>query len=115
MTMTNFKMLQLHSIARSLTMFLLVLHYNITLHNGLGAVSSFSMPMFTEHAALKRTTPSKTDGVEIELPNFDELFSRIKQVSSLAKMVIDSSSTSDSTASSNVVGQGFSKADAECK
>ena len=52
-------------------------------------VSAFSMPMFTQHRAMQRTTPSKTEGVEIELPDFDELFGRIKEVSPLAAMAID--------------------------
>lgn len=52
-------------------------------------VSAFSMPMFTQQPAMQRTTPSKTDGVEIELPDFDELFGRIREVSPLAAMAID--------------------------
>lgn len=94
--------------------------------------SAFSMPMFTEHAALKRTTPSKTEGVEIELPNFDELFSRIKEVSPLAKMVIDTnneynvdcftggdsvtsvgSSISNSHHHADLIKGGFQEADAK--
>lgn len=51
--------------------------------------SAFSMPMFTQQRAMQRTTPSKTDGVEIELPDFDELFGRIREVSPLAAMAID--------------------------
>lgn len=38
---------------------------------------------------MQRTTPSKTDGVEIEIPDFDELFGRIREVSPLAAMAID--------------------------
>lgn len=38
---------------------------------------------------MAKTTPSKTDGVEIELPNFDELFNRIREVSPLANMAIE--------------------------
>ena len=49
-------------------------------------VTAFSMPMFTEQKTMQRTTPSKTDGVEIEIPNFDELFGRIKEVSPLAAL-----------------------------
>jgi hypothetical protein len=45
--------------------------------------------MFTEQKTMQRTTPSKTDGVEIEIPNFDELFGRIKEVSPLAALAID--------------------------
>jgi len=52
-------------------------------------VSAFSMPMFTEQKAMRRTTLSKTDGVEIEIPDFDEFFGRIREVSPLAAMTID--------------------------
>jgi len=51
-----------------------------------GNVESFSSPIFTPAVAIR--TPSKTQGVEIELPNFDELFGRISQVSPLARMVL---------------------------
>lgn len=50
--------------------------------------SGFTVPMFQEQIAMQRTAPSKTDGVEIELPDFDELFRRIQLVSPLAKTVI---------------------------
>eukprot|EP01083_Nonionella_stella_P212279 766790_1 len=52
-------------------------------------VSAFSVPMFKEQVAMQRTTPSKTEGVEIELPDFDELFGRIQEVSPLASMALD--------------------------
>jgi len=52
-------------------------------------VSGFSLPMFTEQAAMQKTTPSKTDGVEIELPNWDELFGRIQEVSPLAGLALN--------------------------
>jgi len=38
---------------------------------------------------MQKTTPSKTDGVEIELPNFNELFNRIREVSPLSNMAIE--------------------------
>jgi hypothetical protein len=44
--------------------------------------------MWQEAPALQRTAPSKTEGVEIDLPNFDELFNRIQQVSPLARLAI---------------------------
>lgn len=66
-------------------------------------VSAFSMPMFTQQPAMQRTTPSKTDGVEIELPDFDELFGRIREVSPLAAMAIDGKDG------------GFTDADQMCK
>lgn len=51
--------------------------------------SAFSLPIFTEQKAMQRTTPSKTEGVEIELPDFDELFGRVQDVSPLARMSIE--------------------------
>jgi hypothetical protein len=44
--------------------------------------------MFQEAVPLQRTTPSKTSGVEIELPDFDEMFQRIQAVSPLAKLAV---------------------------
>jgi len=44
--------------------------------------------MFQEIKTMQRTSPSKTEGVEIELPDFDELFGRIQQVSPLARQVM---------------------------
>lgn len=53
-------------------------------------VASFSATMWQEAPVMeRRTTPSKTEGVEIELPNFDELFNRIQQVSPLARLAIE--------------------------
>mmetsp|Transcript_6519 Transcript_6519/g.14102 ORF Transcript_6519/g.14102 Transcript_6519/m.14102 type:complete len:345 (+) Transcript_6519:111-1145(+) len=48
--------------------------------------AAFTTPMFQEKVTLQRTAPSKTSGVEIELPNFDEMFGRIQAVSPLAKL-----------------------------
>jgi hypothetical protein len=45
--------------------------------------------MFQEAVPLQRTTPSKTSGVEIELPDFDEMFHRIQAVSPLAKLAVN--------------------------
>ena len=39
--------------------------------------------------ALQRTAPSKTEGVDIELPDFDEFFDRIQTVSPLARLAIN--------------------------
>jgi hypothetical protein len=50
------------------------------------AVDAFSSALF--EPALKRTVPSKHEGVDVELPDFDELFGRIQQVSPLARQVI---------------------------
>lgn len=51
--------------------------------------SAFSTPVFQESTTLRRTAPSRTEGVEIELPNFDELFYRVQRVSPLAKQVLE--------------------------
>ncbi len=37
---------------------------------------------------MQRTAPSKTVGVEIELPDFDEMFRRIQAVSPLARLAV---------------------------
>ena len=37
---------------------------------------------------MQRTAPSKTIGVEIELPDFDEMFRRIQAVSPLARLAV---------------------------
>jgi hypothetical protein len=59
--------------------------------------------MFQEAATLQRTTPSKTSGVEIELPDFDEMFGRIQAVSPLARLAISGKGSG--------VGGGFAAID----
>mmetsp|Transcript_29292 Transcript_29292/g.41472 ORF Transcript_29292/g.41472 Transcript_29292/m.41472 type:complete len:319 (+) Transcript_29292:60-1016(+) len=49
---------------------------------------AFAAPIFQEIATQQKTAPSKEQGVEIELPNFDELFGRLQAVSPLAKVAI---------------------------
>lgn len=56
-------------------------------------VDAFSSPVFQEAHSLRRHSPSKIEGVEIELPNFEELFGRIRQVSPLADKVISGEHT----------------------
>lgn len=51
------------------------------------ACSAFISPMFNADAP-SRKAPSKILGVELEMPNFDELFDRIQQVSPLARLAI---------------------------
>ena len=51
-------------------------------------VDGFSSPVFQETHHLRKQMPSKTEGVEIELPDFDELFRRIRQVSPLADKIL---------------------------
>jgi hypothetical protein len=59
------------------------------------AAAGYRSPLFP--AVNKRTVPSKTKGVDIELPNFDELFDRIKEVSPLARQVIQQRKEKDVT------------------
>jgi hypothetical protein len=51
-------------------------------------IDGFSSPVFQETHHLRKQMPSKMEGVEIELPNFDELFGRIRQVSPLASKIL---------------------------
>jgi hypothetical protein len=51
--------------------------------------SAFTSALFQQTPTEQQTFPSKTDGVEIELPDFDELFGRIQQVSPLARVAIE--------------------------
>lgn len=59
------------------------------------SVNAFSSAIFQESVTAQRTTPSKIKGVEIELPNFDELFGRIQQVSPLARLAMQRAQTHD--------------------
>ena len=59
------------------------------------SISGFSSVLFQEKATLRHRTPSKTSGIDIELPDFDELFGRIQLVSPLAKSVIETEQHND--------------------
>lgn len=48
----------------------------------------FSSALFKEAPVHQHNAPSVIEGVEIELPDFDELFDRIQQISPLARSVI---------------------------
>jgi hypothetical protein len=52
------------------------------------AACAFSGVLFQEAPAARKTVPSTVTGVDIELPDFGELFGRIQQVSPLARSVI---------------------------
>lgn len=75
----------------------------LTSSNGTGLhfVSAFQTPIFEK--SVSKTAPSKSEGVEIQLPNFDELFGRIQKVSPLAKLVIEQCGSGP--------GGGFAKID----
>ena len=69
--------------------------------------NAFTAPIFQESAALQKTAPSKTAGIEIELPDFDEFFNRIQIVSPLAKLAIEGGGSGE--------GGGFAKVDDTCE
>ena len=52
-------------------------------------VVAFTSPMFQTIPSQQIKAPSVQEGVEIELPDFDELFKRIQSVSPLAKVAIE--------------------------
>jgi hypothetical protein len=56
----------------------------------ISGAQAFSGVLFQRAPTLQRTAPSKKDGVDIQLPDFEELFNRISQVSPLARRVIES-------------------------
>lgn len=49
----------------------------------------FAGTLFQKQPTLQQTVPSKSDGVDIELPDFEELFSRMQSVSPLLRNVLD--------------------------
>ncbi len=51
--------------------------------------SAFKSPFFTMPASVVTKVPTKTEGIEIEMPNFDELFGRIQKLSPLAQLAIE--------------------------
>lgn len=55
-------------------------------------VEAFSSALFQPSPDLKTFAPSVHDGVDVELPDFDEFFNRIQQVSPLARQVISGGS-----------------------
>lgn len=71
------------------------------------SVNAFTSAIFQESVTAQRTAPSKIEGVEIELPNFDELFGRIQQVSPLARVAMQRAQTHDK--------KGFVAADYDSK
>lgn len=73
------------------------------------SASAFSSVLFHEAPTLQRSAPSKHAGVDIELPDFNELFHRIEQVSPLARDVVSRNGRA-------VDGpKGFAAVDATCK
>lgn len=75
----------------------------LVIASGASTATGFTSPMFQQTATLQRTAPSKTDGVEIELPDFDEMFGRIQAVSPLARLAVTGGGTGE--------GGGFQKVD----
>lgn len=55
--------------------------------------SAFNSPIFQTIPEQQIKAPFTQEGVEIELPDFDELFHRIQLASPLAKVAIDQTTT----------------------
>jgi hypothetical protein len=70
------------------------------------SAKGFTNALFQRALTAQQTFPSLTDGVEIELPDFDELFGRIQQVSPLSKVAIMGSKNG---------ATGFEAIDDSCK
>ena len=51
------------------------------------SIDAFAPSLFQQG---QRTVPTQTEGVSLDLPDFDELFDRFKKVSPLARQAIDS-------------------------
>ena len=69
--------------------------------------AAFTGALFQQLPTAQQTFLSKTEGVEIELPNFDELFGRIQQVSPLARVAIEGGAIGGK--------RGFDAIDSSCK
>jgi len=69
-------------------------------------VAAFGSALFQEVPTLQQTFRSSAGEVDIELPDFDELFERIQQVSPLARSVISGN---------NHQKKGFEGIDDHCK
>lgn len=69
------------------------------------SASAFGNALFQSAPTAQQTLPTNKDGVEIELPDFGELFGRIQQVSPLARVLIEG----------NGGNKGFEAVDPKCK
>jgi len=67
---------------------MVVILFSYALLLSLPSARAFSTPLFQQAVSAQETFPTNQEK-EIELPNFDELFGRIKQVSPLARAVIE--------------------------
>jgi hypothetical protein len=63
--------------------------YTVAVLSLAAPAQAFSSTLFPQAPTAQQTAPSKTEGVEIELPDFDDLFGRIQQVSPLARVAIE--------------------------
>ena len=75
-------------------------------------VNAFGNALFQEQPTQQRLTfQSANDGIEIELPDFDELFHRVKQVSPLARVAMGEGNDQ----SADRWSQGFAAIDNSCR
>jgi hypothetical protein len=69
--------------------------------------AGFNSVLFQQAPTAQQTFPSTTDGAEIELPDFDELFGRAQQVSPLFRVAVEGSDLNGA--------RGFQAIDKSCK
>ena len=84
-----------------------------------GPAHGFSNTLFQELATEQVTFPSRTpSGIEIELPNFDELFTRIQTVSPLARVAMmeqQQKQQEEATSGDKKRRRGFDAIEPSCK
>jgi hypothetical protein len=71
------------------------------------SAEAFGNALFQEISTAQQNFASKNAGVEIELPDFDELFGRVQQVSPLARVAIEGNDLGGA--------KGFAAIDKSCK
>jgi hypothetical protein len=71
------------------------------------SAEAFGNALFQEACTAQQTFASKNEGVEIELPDFDELFGRVQQVSPLSRVAIEGNDLDGA--------KGFAAIDQSCK
>jgi hypothetical protein len=77
--------------------------------------TAFNNALFQQAPTAQQTFPSKTDGVEIEHPDFDELFGRAQQVSPLSRVAIEGYGYGLDRVNVNGAKKGFEAVDKSCK
>ena len=72
------------------------------------SIAAFGQALFQEQPTAQLTFQSQDEGVEIEMPDFDELFHRVKEISPLARVAMEGGVHPDGA-------KGFEAIDKTCK